>query len=124
MACGVSVDAPGFRAWVQHVSEWVATCCFDDGTRLREVIDQQVKVNLQLASMARPLRGFVIGDAMEREASDRLPVQRQPLVITGGRCKIQDLLPEECFRNRVLALKDELREASDCWHLSMLGRIP
>lgn len=57
MACGVNVDAPGFRAWVQHVSEWVATCCFDDGTRLREVIDQQVKVNRQLASMSRPLRG-------------------------------------------------------------------
>lgn len=80
-------------------------------------------MNLQLASVARPLRGFVIGDAMEREASDRLPVQRQPLVITGGRCKIQDFLPEECFRSGVLALKDELREASDCWHISMLGRI-
>ncbi len=80
-------------------------------------------MNLQLASVARPLRGFVIGDAMEREASDRLPVQRQPLVITGGRCKIKDFLPEECFRCGVLALKDELREASDCWHLSMLARI-
>lgn len=39
MACGVSVDAPGFRAWVQDVSEWVAACCFDGGTCLREVID-------------------------------------------------------------------------------------
>ncbi len=87
MACGVSVDAPGFRAGVQHVSQWVATCGFDGGTRLREVIDQQVKVNLQLPSMTRPLQGFVIGDTMEGEASDRLPVQRQPLVITGGRYK-------------------------------------
>lgn len=39
MARGVSVDAPGFRAGIQDVSEWVAACCLDGGTCLREVID-------------------------------------------------------------------------------------
>ena len=39
MACGVSVDAPGFRAGIQHVCEWATACCFDGGTCLREVID-------------------------------------------------------------------------------------
>lgn len=110
VASRVGEDTPRLRPRIHHPSQRRPTGTLNRGRRSLQVVDQEIEVHLLLTRRARPRRGHIALDAMEREPTDRFPLQSEPVIGALGWREVQDLLPERGHWNGIVALEHQLRQ--------------